>query len=90
MVQMYDQSGAEPNLIRNSSDESLLTQPVQREAGLDSPLASKVKTSDRYPNISKVKSEDPIASKQKQYAQSSPTSAQAQAYGDWQSPNQPS
>ena len=90
MVQMYDQSGAEPNLIRNSSDESLLAQPVQKEAGLDSPLASKVKTGARYPNISKVVSEDPIASKQKQYAQSSPTSAQATGYGDWQSPSQPS
>ena len=55
MVQMYDQSGAEPNLIRNSSDESLLAQPVQKEAGLDSPLASKVKTGAQYPSVSKVK-----------------------------------
>ena len=83
MVQMYDQSGAEPNLIRNSSDESLLTQPAQREAGLDSPLSSKVKTSTRFPNVSKVVTEDPIATKQKQYAQSSPTSAETKAYGDF-------
>ena len=88
MVQMYDQSGAEPNLIRNSSDESLLTQPAQREAGLGSPLASKVKTR-QFPSVSKVVTEDPIASKLKQYAQQSPSSTRAHTYRDWQSPNQP-